>query len=153
MSWFSRRPKTIEVETRNEDGTVTKRRVPEAAFHSAIDKLVAAGKAEVLDACIAHILEVGWGEYKANWVVDDDIPRATYDRFVTGGHVYVSIHYEEGLPKTRVLKKELWEVLRSRLAEVDAKIDAKYAPYKSLLPDEKTQRMIEAQMYDESSYK
>ena len=106
----------VRVEWVNDDGTITRREMPEIAFSAALEKLEVAGHATAVEACIAHFLDSVRGEYAESWIIGDDIRREIYQQYSDEGDVYLVTFYEKGAPVMKFRKKKFWESMR-RIAE------------------------------------
>jgi hypothetical protein len=118
---------TVELEYRDSDGELVKKRVPKAQFDALMDKAVAKGKATVHDGCVAHILDAVHGERTENWIVGEHVPGETYDRHKdSNGDLYVMVYYEKGEPQMRALSKRLWDQAVSQLAAISREGERAY---------------------------
>lgn len=106
---------TVEIQLDDGKGGKIRKRVNKAEFHALVDPAVADGRVEILDACIANILDPFQGVYKDNWVVGSHLTRKQFDEFSEDGEVYVLVFLEAGEPVTRLTKRELWEIGRKKI--------------------------------------
>jgi hypothetical protein len=95
MGWFSNLfRETIEIEFRDDDGRLVKKRVPKREFDALMNKAVAEGKATLHESCTAHIIDPK-GDRQEEWLIGKDIEPDVYNRFKDDhGHIYIMIHYE-----------------------------------------------------------
>lgn len=121
MSWLSKLfPETVEIEYRDEQGQRVKKRVLKKEFDALTEKAIAEGNATVLAGCRVHILDPVDGEIVEDWLIGQDIDRATYDRVKQAdGDVYVIAYYEAGNRKMKTVPKRIWDQVASEFSRRD----------------------------------
>lgn len=121
MAWLSKLfPETVEIEYRDENGQRVKKRVLKKEFDALAEKALDEGKATVVDACRVHILDPVQGELMEDWLIGQDIDRATYDRVKDAdGDVYVIAYYEGGERQMRTAPKSMWDQAASTFSDMD----------------------------------
>jgi diphthamide synthase (EF-2-diphthine--ammonia ligase) len=98
--------KKITVRIPNDKGEIVERKISKRLF----GELEAQGIIKEIDAVQAHILDPLKGYYVSNWIVGEDIDRESAMEFATESKdIYVATAYENGEPRTVVMKKEVWE--------------------------------------------
>ena len=96
--------KKIEIEVPNGQGGVKKVKVSKKQFSQLVDE----GKLKPVEGCKAHILDPINGDYVENWVVGEQISKASYEKHKDkNGDIYVVVHYVAGEPKIYLAKKML----------------------------------------------
>jgi hypothetical protein len=77
-------------------------------------------EAVMADACRVHILDAVRGELTEDWLIGEDIDRATYDRVKdANGDVYVIAYYEAGNRKMKSAPKSMWDQAASTFSRMD----------------------------------
>lgn len=63
------------------------------------------------DLITVHILDPLHGYHATTWTVGKDIPREDVDAFIDSStqSIYVLRGYRDGVPDTRILRKDLWD--------------------------------------------
>jgi diphthamide synthase (EF-2-diphthine--ammonia ligase) len=113
MGWLSSLfGETIEIEYRDEQGRLVKKRVSKKQFDEFTEKALAEGKATIYEGCDVHIIDPD-GYRVEKWIVGKDIEQENYDKYKDkNGFIYVMIHYENGEPNTTLLKREIWQQIK-----------------------------------------
>jgi hypothetical protein len=63
--------------------------------------------------CTVHLRDVKRdGVIKRHWIIGAEVDRAAYETLKDSkGHLYASIHYEDGQPRMMILKRQIWDAL------------------------------------------
>lgn len=107
----------VTLEIPGDDGRIIKRTVTKKW----LEQMQRQGKMSPVSQPVvrAHVLSPS-GYSVQNWVIGDDIPADTCERFRDSitGDIYVMSFFEAGTERTQVITKPLWEEARKMLDAV-----------------------------------